>query len=113
MEGGGFWSMLAKWMMAKAVFRYIAHRLSEASTWRSLFRLLTAIGIGISPGHWEAIAAVGIAAAELTGVAFPDRVRRRRVLDEPGRGDGLPNRGEAGGGKGVPGFDDLDRWSED
>lgn len=43
------------------VMNYILNRLSEASTWRGITLLLTAVGISLDPEQATAIAGAGIA----------------------------------------------------
>lgn len=52
---------------------YILERLKEASTWRGIILLLTAIGIPVAPALADSIIAVGMAVAGLIGVATPDK----------------------------------------
>ena len=52
---------------------YIAERLKEASTWRGIIMLLTAIGVPVAPAMADAIISVGLAVAGLIGVATPDK----------------------------------------
>jgi hypothetical protein len=47
---------------------YIISRLSEASTWRGLALLATALGVQIAPEIQDAIIKAGIAVAGLVGV---------------------------------------------
>lgn len=57
---------------------WLAARLSEASTWRSLLRL-TAVGSATAPDDNALhVALVALVAAELVGVLFPDRAKRGR-----------------------------------
>jgi len=64
-------------------FRYIVYRLSEASTWRSLARLLTIAGVVIEPENWERIMAVGLGISEFIGLFLPDRFEWRRSSRYP------------------------------
>lgn len=43
------------------VMNYILNRLSEASTWRGITLLLTALGIGLNPEQAAAITTTGLA----------------------------------------------------
>lgn len=52
---------------------YIVDRLKEASTWRGIIMILTAVGVPIAPGMADAIIAVGMAVAGLIGVSTPDK----------------------------------------
>lgn len=49
--------------------QYLIARLSEASTWRGIVLLLTALGVSLSPEQAEAIVTVGLAVAGAAGVA--------------------------------------------
>ena len=51
---------------------YVVNRAKEASTWRGVIMLLTAVGLNISPEMADAIISVGIAVAGAVGVLFPD-----------------------------------------
>lgn len=53
---------------------YLFARLSEASTWRGLFALLTAFGVAIAPDLMEAIITFGLSAIGVIGVVFADKV---------------------------------------
>jgi hypothetical protein len=50
---------------------YLLARLKEASTWRGLVYLLTALGVTVSPALAEAIIAAGMALAGVIGVVLP------------------------------------------
>jgi hypothetical protein len=47
---------------------YIKARLSEASTWRGLTALLTAVGVTLSPEQTNAVVGAGLAAMGWLGV---------------------------------------------
>lgn len=51
---------------------YVVNRAKEASTWRGVIMLLTAVGLKITPEMADAIISVGIAVAGAVGVLFPD-----------------------------------------
>ena len=51
---------------------YVVNRAKEASTWRGVIMLLTAVGLNISPEMADAIIGVGIAVAGLVGMLLPD-----------------------------------------
>lgn len=51
---------------------YVVNRAKEASTWRGVVMLLTAVGLKITPEMADAIIGVGIAVAGAVGVLFPD-----------------------------------------
>lgn len=52
---------------------FILERGKEASTWRGLVALATAVGIGISPELSEAIVAFGLAVIGVLGVITADK----------------------------------------
>ena len=52
--------------------RYILDRAKEASTWRGIIMLLTALGIPVAPQLADAIITAGLALAGLVGVVTPD-----------------------------------------
>jgi len=52
---------------------YLISRGKEASTWRGLVALLTAVGVGISPEQGEAIIALGLAVIGAIGVLTADK----------------------------------------
>lgn len=51
---------------------YVVNRAKEASTWRGVIMLLTAVGLNISPEMADAIISVGIAVAGAVGMLLPD-----------------------------------------
>lgn len=51
---------------------YVVNRAKEASTWRGVVMLLTAVGLKITPEMADAIISVGIAVAGLIGMLLPD-----------------------------------------
>jgi hypothetical protein len=51
---------------------YLVARMKEASTWRGLILMLTALGVSISPELGEAIVTVGLALAGGIGIVVPD-----------------------------------------
>ena len=51
---------------------YVINRAKEASTWRGIIMLLTAVGLKITPEMADAIISVGIAVAGLVGMLLPD-----------------------------------------
>ena len=51
---------------------YVVNRAKEASTWRGVIMLLTAVGLNITPEMADAIIGVGIAVAGLVGMLLPD-----------------------------------------
>ncbi len=52
---------------------WIFERLSEASTWRGIVALLTALGITISPDQATAVTAGGLAIIGAVGAFFSDK----------------------------------------
>lgn len=54
------------------VVDYIFSRLQEASTWRGLVLLATAIGVHLTDAQVDAIVQFGLALAGLLGVVLPD-----------------------------------------
>ena len=59
------------------VGRYLANQRGEASTWRGLVWVLTAVGVVLSPEQQDAILAAGAAVTGLTGAFLPDWLRQR------------------------------------
>ena len=51
---------------------YVVNRAKDASTWRGVVMLLTAVGLKITPEMADAIISVGIAVAGLVGILLPD-----------------------------------------
>ncbi len=52
---------------------YLLARLQEASTWRGLVLIATALGYVLSPDQQEAIVAGGLLVAGLIGAAAPGK----------------------------------------
>jgi hypothetical protein len=52
---------------------YLLERGKEASTWRGLVALLTAVGVTLSPEQGEAVIALGLAVIGAIGVFFADK----------------------------------------
>ena len=52
---------------------YLVNRAKEASTWRGIILLLTAVGVPIAPAMAEAIISVGLALSGLIGVFVADK----------------------------------------
>jgi hypothetical protein len=52
--------------------KYVLARLSEGSTWRGIFLLLTAAGVTLRPELQAAITAVGLSLTGLVGVVVPE-----------------------------------------
>ena len=55
-----------------SIINYLLDRLREASTWRGVLALLTAVGVTLEPDQIEAIVAAGLAAIGVIGVFLPD-----------------------------------------
>lgn len=55
------------------MFSRLGVKLSEASTWRGLVWLLTAVGVALSPEQQNAIVTAGIALAGVLGVFVKDK----------------------------------------
>lgn len=53
--------------------QYILDRAKEASTWRGIIILLTAIGVPVAPALSEAIITFGLGLAGLLGVVTKDK----------------------------------------
>lgn len=53
---------------------YIYSRLMEASTWRGIMALLTAVGVALNPEQQAAIITAGLAVIGVIGVFFKDRI---------------------------------------
>ena len=53
--------------------QYLLERGKEASTWRGLIALLTAIGVALTPEQGEAIIALGLAVIGAIGVFTADK----------------------------------------
>ena len=52
---------------------YLLARLYEASTWRGITLLLTALGIPLAPGVADLIISAGLAVTGLIGALTPDQ----------------------------------------
>jgi ribosomal protein L12E/L44/L45/RPP1/RPP2 len=52
---------------------YLLERGKEASTWRGLVALLTAVGVSLEPNQMEAIVALGLAVIGAIGVFLADK----------------------------------------
>lgn len=52
---------------------YLLARLKEASTWRGLTALLTAVGVALSPDQVNAIVSAGLALMGVLGVFTKDK----------------------------------------
>ena len=52
--------------------RYLFNRLKEASTWRGLVLVATALGVQLTPDQVSTVVAAGLAVSGLIGAFFPD-----------------------------------------
>lgn len=52
---------------------YLVERMKEASTWRGIILLLTAVGVPIVPAMADSIVSAGLAIAGLIGMMTPDK----------------------------------------
>ena len=52
---------------------YLVNRAKEASTWRGIILLLTAVGVPIAPAMADAIVSIGLALAGAVGVLTADK----------------------------------------
>ena len=52
---------------------YVLERLKEASTWRGIILLLTAVGVPVAPALADSIISAGLAIAGLIGAVTPDK----------------------------------------
>ena len=52
---------------------YILARIREASTWRGIILMLTAVGVPVAPALADSIIAAGLAIAGLIGAFAPDK----------------------------------------
>lgn len=52
--------------------QYFLNRLREASTWRGLVLVVTALGVQLTPDQVSTVVAVGLALSGLIGAFFPD-----------------------------------------
>lgn len=50
----------------------VVARLKEASTWRGLILIATALGLNLAPAMQEAIVTAGIGLAGVAGAVLPD-----------------------------------------
>jgi len=55
------------------MWNYIVNRLSEASTWRGIILLATALGATVSPEQQAAIVVFGLGLAGVIGAFFKDK----------------------------------------
>lgn len=52
---------------------YLINRAKEASTWRGIILLLTAIGVPVAPAVADAIVSIGLALAGAVGILTADK----------------------------------------
>lgn len=53
--------------------QYLIDRMKEASTWRGIVLLLTAVGVPVAPEMQTAIVSAGLGLAGLLGAITPDK----------------------------------------
>jgi len=58
--------------MKEKIISYLLARMSEASTWRGIVMLLTALGVTVTPEQSNAVIEGGLAATGLIGIFFAD-----------------------------------------
>jgi hypothetical protein len=58
----------------KKLLKFVVARLSEASTYKGIFLILTATGVVLKPELQAAIVSVGLSITGLLGVVLPDPV---------------------------------------
>ena len=68
----GLLPLLKKKKEKPSMISYIFNRLTEPSTWRGMFALLTAAGLTVAPEQQTAIITFGLAAIGFVGTFFPD-----------------------------------------
>lgn len=59
----------------RRAYQYLIAQFKEASTWRGIILVATGCGAGISPDLANAIISVGVVAAGLVAVIFPDKIK--------------------------------------
>lgn len=52
---------------------FLLERLGEASTWRGIVAMVTALGVVLQPDQVEAIIAAGLALIGMIGAFLPDK----------------------------------------
>lgn len=52
---------------------YLINRAKEASTWRGIILMLTALGVPVAPAMADAIVSIGLALAGAVGVLTADK----------------------------------------
>jgi hypothetical protein len=57
------------------MLNFILARLGESSTYRNLFVLLTAVGVGVAPELQSAIISIGLGTAGVLGAVLPDKLK--------------------------------------
>ena len=58
--------------MRRKLLNYLRERAGEASTWRGLVVIATALGAHLSPEQAEAIVVAGLGVSGLIGAVLPD-----------------------------------------
>ncbi len=56
---------------------YILERAKEASTWRGIIALLTALGVALTPEQQNAIITAGLGIIGVIGVFFGDKIGKK------------------------------------
>jgi len=59
--------------MRKRVMGYVLARMAEASTWRGVVVIITAMGVHLSPDQVAGILTAGLGLSGLVGVMFADK----------------------------------------
>jgi hypothetical protein len=52
---------------------YLLNRMREASTWRGMVAMITALGVALSPDQQTAVISLGMAIVGALGVFLPDQ----------------------------------------
>jgi len=89
------------------LLRALLDRLDEKTTWFAFGAMLSAFGIAVEPGLWEAISLAGIGVATLVMALLPTKAAEQKVADAVNRR--LPERLRGDGPEdGVPGLSEAD-----
>jgi len=67
------------------MIRIILDRLDEKTTWFAFGAMLSALGVAIEPGLWEAISVAGIGVATLIMALLPTKTAEQKVADAVNR----------------------------
>lgn len=60
-----------------SVITYLLDRAKEASTWRGIVALLTALGVALTPEQQNAIITAGLGLIGVIGVFFGDKIGKK------------------------------------